>query len=281
MTRRKVCAGRAPRSAEASASERGTRSKAATMGRTMNGSHTYRKTRNVPRYEVDKRGPAHHRQGQEGIEERGQPEPTSEPGDDALLGEDQLPRVDPHEIAGPEREHDAEVEQRLQSEAGAPHHVVGQGEREGGRRHRDRERHEGRPQHDVEVRDGEELPVCRERQLVHDQARELVDPKEALDEEGEQGAEVHHAEPEERRTEEEDQEQPRAEIERRGETLERRRRGAGGRGHAESPPAPWSGCSCRADQVRRTRCPDTPRGLASSACCSSTRSCPPPSRLTV
>src|ERR1041384_1567803 len=57
ITLRKVCEGRAPRSAEACSSEPGTRSSAAAMGRIMNGSHMYTNTMNMPMYEDDNEGP--------------------------------------------------------------------------------------------------------------------------------------------------------------------------------------------------------------------------------
>jgi hypothetical protein len=52
-TLRKLCHGRAPRSAEASSSLAGTRSIAACIGRIMNGSHAYVNTRNRPRFDVE------------------------------------------------------------------------------------------------------------------------------------------------------------------------------------------------------------------------------------
>ena len=38
---------------------------------------------------------------------------VGEPGDDAFLGEDQLPGIDLDEIARPQRQHDAEIEEGL------------------------------------------------------------------------------------------------------------------------------------------------------------------------
>ena len=107
--------GCAPRSAEASISERGTRSSAA-----------YDRQDHVRQPDID--------EDQEdadvgdrtatGRRSPAAPAPQSSsqvrcsccarPGDDAFLGQDQLPGIDPHQIARPQRQHDRQVQQRLQ-----------------------------------------------------------------------------------------------------------------------------------------------------------------------
>ena len=55
----------------------------------------------------------------------------------------------------------------------------------------------------------EELAIGRERRLVDDQAGELVEREEALDEQREERADIDDAEPEERRAEQKGEQQPR------------------------------------------------------------------------
>ncbi|MNT63246.1 hypothetical protein D3C72_2010460 [compost metagenome] len=74
---------------------------------------------------------------QPGIEQPQQMQLSQEPGDDAFLGQNQLPRIDLDEIARPERQHDAEIEQHLPFSLRVARGVIGdrEGDERRGERH--------------------------------------------------------------------------------------------------------------------------------------------------
>ena len=142
---------------------------------------------------------ADHRQRQPGIEQPRQVQLLEQPGEDAFLGEDQLPGVDLDQIARPQRQHDAEIEQRLPFAARIARRVVGDREGDDRRGERDHRRHRHGADDDVEVRRPQQLAIGLERELAVDQAGELVDREEALQQQREQRAEIDDAEPQHRR----------------------------------------------------------------------------------
>jgi hypothetical protein len=106
------------------------------------------------------------------------------PCEDAFLGEDQLPGVNLDEIARPERQHDAEIENGLPFSLGITSRVIGDREGDQCRKQRHRGSHQHRADDDVKIRVRQQLPVRRKRELVIDQPREIVDREEALQEQG-------------------------------------------------------------------------------------------------
>ena len=268
MTRRKVCAGVAPRSAEASISERGTRSSAATIGQHHEREPHVEKDEEGAEVRGGQRRAADHRQREHGLEQPAEAEPLGEPGHDALLGEDELPRVDAHEIARPERQHHPEVEQRLQPEARAAHHEVGEREGEHGRRHRHGGRHRSGAHEDVEVGRAEELAVGGERELgAPRRPSSRRRRRSSAASKASERAEVDDPEPEQRWAEQQHQEQARG-----GDRGRSTARDVDAAGCVMAPPAQEQ---CRDGAPRSRRAP-AEFGVA-SAFCSSTRSWPPPS----
>ncbi len=93
---------RAPRSRDASSSESGMRSSAAYTGRIMNGSQMYEKTSHIAQFGVAET-------------ECGQAELAERPVEHAVLGEDQPPGVDAREVARPQRQEDADEQERARA----------------------------------------------------------------------------------------------------------------------------------------------------------------------
>ena len=139
---------------------------------------------------------------------------VQEPEQDALLGEDQPPCVDFDEIAGPHRQHHCHVEQRLGAAARVARHVVGDRPGDHSTGDGDRDRHEQRAAHDVQVgRMAEQRRVSGERGLTDDGRSELVDRIKTLQQQRDQRAQVHGAEPQQWRQQQQEQVQSRAAIE--------------------------------------------------------------------
>ena len=162
----------------------------------------YTNTMNVPRYENERDGPP--TIGSARIPSSTQPRPTSstEPGDDPLLGEDQLPRVDTHDVAGP------------QAAASPPRYSRAFHARRRAQRHEVRERpgenRTGQSHHTSpsrrfgpRCRGWPALNSCpvaaRARTPARPEAREVVEQVEALEHQREDRAEVDDADPQHRR----------------------------------------------------------------------------------
>ena len=235
----------------------------------------------------DRQGrPADHRQRQHGIEQPGEPGPGERPADDALLGQDQLPGIDPDQIARPERQHDREVEQRLGPAGRVARHQVGDRKADQRGAQRDRERHADRAQDDVEVGTrGQKVSVGAERQLVDHLAGEVVEGEEALDQEREQRAQIDDAQPEQGRGQQEQGEQARAPVEQGREPAHRARRRQAGDRQAGHERAHGVASSCRrcialGAQPRRMRAPTAGRAPPIASFGRSAISMPPPSSAT-
>ena len=201
------------------------------------------------------RRPADHREREDRIEQPGQVQLAGEPGEDAFLGEDQLPGVDAHQIARPERQHDAEIEERLPAPARIAGGEIGDREGDDRRGDRDQRRHRDGAEDDVEIGRRKKLGIGRKRRLVDDQAGEIVEPEEALREQRKQRADIDDAEPEERRPEQEREKQPRVAEEEVGETRAAGRPplldDAGGRCDRARSSRPPAMCSARGVQDER------------------------------
>ena len=129
-----------------------------------------------------------------------------DPGEDALLGEDQLPGIDLDEIARPQGQHDAEIEDRLPFALGVTRRIIGDREADGGGKQRDGRGHDHRAQDDVEIRRPQQFGIGGQREFVIDQPGKLVDRKEALQQQRQQRADIDDAEPEQRRRQHQEQE---------------------------------------------------------------------------
>ena len=105
------------------------------------------------------------RQRQPGVEQPRQMQLGEQPGEDALLGEDQLPGIDLDQIARPQRQHDAEIEQRLPCAPRIARGVVGDREGDDGRGQRDQRRHGDGAQDDVEIGGLQQLAIGLQREL--------------------------------------------------------------------------------------------------------------------
>ena len=147
-------------------------------------------------------------------------QPLGEPGDDAFLGQDQLPGVDLDEIARPQRHHHREIEQRLGPAARIARRVIGDRKGDDRAGERDERRHHHRAQDDLEVGLLEQLLVGRERELVDDEAGEIVERIEALQQQREQRADIDDADPQERRQQEKERQELRAREEEIGDRVE-------------------------------------------------------------
>ena len=76
---------------------------------------------------------------------------VEDPGEDAFLGEDQLPGIDLDQIARPERQHDAEIEQRLPFSLRMARGIIGDGEGDEGGGQGDESSHDHRAHDDIEI----------------------------------------------------------------------------------------------------------------------------------
>ena len=206
-----------------------------------------------------------------------------QPGEHALLGEDQLPAIDAHQIIGPERQHDRDIEHRLRPRSGEAGHIIGKRKGDRGTAQGHHGRHDNRAQDDGEIGGGEELGISGERGLIDDEAGEIVDREEALGEEGQQRTDIDDAEPEQRRQQQEEQHQPRAEIEEGGDppdgTRARRRTKRGRLGDGAHCRISWIWARC---QMSRTAWPWRASAVeaVSSRFWSMTVSSPPPASAT-
>ena len=122
-----------------------------------------------------------------------------QPADDALLGEDQLPGIDLDQVARPQGQHDEKIEGGLPLPAGIARGIVGDREGHDGAGDGDGDGHDQRAEDDVEVGQPKEFGIGRQRELVDDEAGELVDRVEAVQQQGQQRPEIDDAEPEQRR----------------------------------------------------------------------------------
>ena len=185
------------------------------------------------------------------VEDAAQAETVRQPGDDAFLSENQLPGVDAHQIARPEREHDGEVEQPLDAVGGVARHVICQRKSDQRAGDGDGCRHANRPQHDVDVRLNEQLLIGARRETADDRAGKVVEVEKALHQQRRKRAKIDNADPEDGRQEQEDQRDDRVTIERRPDAAQERRLigywgEAGGRRH-------YAPCPIRRLKSRRQR----------------------------
>ena len=145
---------------------------------------------------------ADHRDREYGVEHRRQMQLREHPVDDALLGQDQLPRIDLDQIARPQRQHDREVEQRFPAPLDVACGHIGDRERHDHRGERHRRGHQHRSDDDIGILRLEQLRIGRERELAHHQSGEIVDVEKALQQQREQRAEIDDPEPQHRRRQE-------------------------------------------------------------------------------
>ena len=205
---------------------------------------------------------------------------SEKPGEDALLGEDELPGIDADEIARPERQHDPEIEEDLPAAARVAGSEVGDRERDDRRRDGDERGHRDGADDDVEIGRRQKLRVGRERRLVDDQPGKFVEPEEALRKEGKERADIDQAEPDERRPEEKSEQDARVQIEDVGQATEQAAAAildgagnSGGRAHASS--SVWSAFGFQESVTRSPGCAEG--SLAGTA---TLISVPPTSTLT-
>ncbi len=171
--------------------------------------------------ENDSDGPPDHRQREDGVQQPVQSQSICQPADDPLLGQDQLPGIDPHQIAGPERQHDADVEQGPGLAAGVARHVVGHWKAEQGTGQGHQQRHADGAQDHVQVLRPQQGDEVLQAQFVADLAAELVQPEEGVGEQHQQGADIDDAEPQQGRPEQDGQQQTRPPVEQGGEAPQR------------------------------------------------------------
>jgi len=134
-----------------------------------------------------------------------------------FAGEDLSPGQRPHEVTGPQRHQDQQVQHEAPAARGVSSHVVRQREGEEGARHRDRRRHEERAEHDVPVGGNPEVLVGAQREGAVDQAGELLDAPEAVHEEPGDRAQVQHHQPEDGGQQQEQEFRPRVSVEESGD----------------------------------------------------------------
>ena len=133
-----------------------------------------------------------------------------QPVEDAFLGEDQLPRINLDQIARPQRQHDAEIEQRLPFAPGVARRDIGDGEGDDGRGDSDVGSHRNGADDDVEVLRLQQFAIGLERELMDDDAGKIVEREEALQQQRQQRAEIDDAEPEHGRGQQQEDQEPRA-----------------------------------------------------------------------
>jgi hypothetical protein len=136
------------------------------------------------------RWPTYYGQAEDSVKQSGEAGLGEEPTDDALLGEDQLPGVDTHDVARPERHDHTQGEEHTHTGRGIARHEIGQWERQQSICYGNHSCHAGGAQHNVHVSRAEEVGVCLERELAHDAPGEVVQVEEALYEQCNQGTQV-------------------------------------------------------------------------------------------
>ncbi len=124
------------------------------------------------------------------------PELPEPPVQHPVVGEDQQPRVDPGQVAGPQRQQDRHVQQGAGPRRRDPRHVVGERERDDGVDHGDSGRHPDGAQHDAAVgRVPEDQREVADVPDPLDVGGEGVDPPERRDEQDRQRGQVDQHEP--------------------------------------------------------------------------------------
>ena len=167
-------------------------------------------------------GSAHVGQGQHAVQQPQQVQLGDHPEDDAALGQDHRPTVGLDDVAGPHRQHHADVEEGLGSRPGVSGHVVRDREGDNRRGDGDRTGHRQSAEHDVKVPLFENLRVVVQRQRRQHAHRKIIEAVEALPQQGEQRSEVNHAHPDQRRAQQHGQHQAAATMQQRRHPAQRR-----------------------------------------------------------
>ena len=153
---------------------------------------------NVPRLEKLRLGPPTPGSDSSASSSHAQVQLLRGPRDRALARQQQLPRVQPHQVARPQRQHHRDVQQRLLRAARMARHVVRERKAEHGAGQRDAHRHRDRAPRGVDVGAFGERDEVLQREFAHHLAGEVVETEERIGQQREQRAEVDHAEPQQR-----------------------------------------------------------------------------------
>jgi hypothetical protein len=155
------------------------------------------------------------------LQQRFQPQVLDEPLGHAALGQQQGPGIGLDDVAGPHWHHHRDVEKRLGLAAGVARHVVGDGEGQHRAGDGHRHGHAQGAQDDVEVGRLEQRGEVAQGQVRGDRHGEVVEGVEALPQQGQQGAQVDRAKPDQRRHQQQRQVQVGAAVQQVGEAPQR------------------------------------------------------------